>query len=200
VKKGVLPEEGGADAADKATQCLSFDVEMQNTDVSAGTEVSSHSSASIDNCCQLCEEANQNGTTCDGFTFADKTCYLKADFQGTYYNGGVVSRIKKSSVSDCSGFTAAQQDTDLVGHLLEEWYSPDPALCCASCAKKPQCQGYVYLGDKKCYLKGNVTGTYSNGGASARVKTGVLPEVILKEGILSEAGEERRLSHVLLVV
>jgi len=172
---GVLPEKGPSVTTAPSHQCPSFEVEMPNTDLSAGSEVASRWAASIDDCCQLCEETSQNGTNCDGFAFADSMCHLKADFYGTYYNGGVVSRLKKASVSACSGFTNAQQDTDLVGDLLEGWYSPDPALCCASCAKKPQCQGYVYLGDR-CYLKGNVKGTYSTGGAIARVKEGVLTE------------------------
>jgi len=164
----------GADAAEQAQQCPSFEAEMPNTDVSAGSLVASHWAASIDDCCQLCDEASQNGTACDGFAYAHSVCYLKADFQGTYYNWGVVSRLRTSSTA-CSGFTSAQQDTYLDGDLLEEWYSPDPALCCASCGRKPECQGYVYLVDT-CYLKGNVQGTYSTEGAIARVKEGVLTE------------------------
>merc|ERR1712113_1090469 len=70
-------------------------------------------------------------------------------------------------------FEPAQSTRDLVGTLLEDWFAPLPELCMASCARKPDCEGFTFH-DNRCYLKGDVNGTYDNAGRITRVKRGVL--------------------------
>merc|ERR1711920_976744 len=105
-----------------------------------------------------------------GFAFIHHRCYLKANFSGTYYQFGVTSRIASSTVGQgCSSFGPAQQDRDLAGRLLEDWYAPTPDLCCASCSRKTECQGFAFS-NSRCYLKGDVTGTYENTGSLVHLK------------------------------
>merc|ERR1711920_1210424 len=76
-------------------------------------------------------------------------------------------------------FEPAQLDQDLVGQLLEDdWFAPVPELCMASCARKPDCEGFVFH-DSRCYLKANVEGTYDNPGRITRVKrTALCPSFV----------------------
>jgi len=151
-------------------QCGTFDEDAVDTDI-AGTLVKETWTATIDGCCLMCEEE----ALCDGFAYVNQMCYLKADFAGTFHNPGVVTRLKKGLGAGCAGFGDMQQDADLVGDLLEDWQAPTPEVCCAACADKPDCQGYAFIGNR-CYLKGNVRGTYAHQGCVVRVKDGVLPE------------------------
>jgi len=128
--------------------------------------------ASSEECCPFCEEM----AACEGYAYnaANRACYLKADFIGTFHNGGAVTRLKTALGAGCPGFAAAQQDKDLAGQLLEDWAAPSEEACCASCSKKPGCQGFTFF-DSRCYLKAAVGGTYDNAGRITRVKAGVLP-------------------------
>merc|ERR1711920_1026584 len=119
-----------------------------------------------DDCCPLCRDAEG----CEGFAFIHHRCCLKANFTGTYYQFGVTSRIASSALGQgCSSFGPAQQDRDLAGRLLEDWYAPTPDLCCASCSRKTECQGFAFS-NSRCYLKGDVTGTYENTGSLVHLK------------------------------
>merc|ERR1712113_187117 len=87
-----------------------------------------------DDCCSFCDEMLE----CEGFSYnaANRACYLKGNFIGTFWNGGAVTRLKSSLGAGCPGFDDALQGKDLVGTLVEQWASPDPEACCAACARK----------------------------------------------------------------
>jgi len=106
---------------------------------------------------------------CEGFAHADKICYLKSNFLGTFPNAGVVTHLKADLGAGCPGFGAAEQDKDLIGDLIEEWAASSPEACCASCAAKEFCQGFTFF-DFRCYLKTNVQGMYDNDGRLTCVK------------------------------
>jgi len=146
-------------------QCPQFEEELADTDMS-GDPLEERPADTSDECCGMCEEVDG----CDGFVYAGKTCYLKSNFVGTYFNQGRVTRLRADLGAGCPGFGAAEQDTDLDGELLDEWAASSPEACCASCAKKEECQGFTFF-DLRCYLKNNVQGTYSNDGRLSRVKT-----------------------------
>merc|ERR1712176_1552726 len=138
--------------------------------------------ATSDGCCSACDSL----PGCEGFAYSNQwsTCYLKGNFTGLYHNPGVVSRIKSSLAGNCSGFQAAMEGHDLAGRTVIDFPSPDPQGCCLVCGRKEDCQGFAYFEDR-CYLKADVSGTFDKQGC----------QVILKDGILSEAGGERRLSQ-----
>merc|ERR1719499_1708091 len=152
------------------SQCVQFAEELIDTDLS-GDLLAANPAASRDGCCGMCEEKEG----CDGFSFADadKVCYLKGNFLGTYSAVGVATQLKASLGAGCPGFEAAEQGKDLVGDLIEDWAAPSSEACCESCAKKDFCQGVVFF-DNRCYLKSNVQGTFDNAGRVSRVKEGVL--------------------------
>jgi len=162
VKRGVLL------APTSTPQCPSFVAQATDTDMS-GDLMRQSFAASIDVCCTLCEEAE----ACEGFAYFDHNCYLKTNFSGVYYRLGAVTHITTSAARP-DDFEPAQSNRDLAGKLLEDWFAPLPDLCMASCARKPDCEGFVFH-DNRCYLKANVEGTYDNPGRIAGVKRGVLP-------------------------
>jgi len=130
------------------SQCMLFDEELVDTDLS-GDLLATSPAASSDECCGMCEETEG----CDGFSFAsvDMVCYLKGNFLGTYFQAGVATQLKASLGAGCPGFEAAEQDKDLVGDLIEDWASRSPEACCESCGKKDFCEGIVFF-DNRCYL------------------------------------------------
>merc|ERR1712226_973135 len=153
-----------------APSCASFEAEAADTDMS-GALIAEREAATSDDCCPLCQDAEG----CEGYAFANKKCYLKGGFTGTYYNWGVVTRLASRIVrTGCSGFEDAQQDRDLAGKLLEDWYASSPDVCCAACTRKQDCGGFSFV-NNKCYLKGDIQGTFEQQGALTRVKTGALP-------------------------
>jgi len=151
----------------QGSRCASFEAEAADTDMS-GILLAARWAATSDDCCPLCEEA----AGCEGYAFVNQLCYLKGNFTGTYYNWGVVTRLASRVVKPgCSGFAAAQQDRDLAGKLLEDWYAPAPEVCCAACTRKQDCGGFSFV-NSRCYLKGDIEGTYNLLGALTRVKEG----------------------------
>merc|ERR1712083_695077 len=145
--------------------CPDFSAEQADTDMS-GDIIAEVGAGTVDDCCPLCRDAEG----CEGFAFIHHRCYLKANFSGTYYQFGVTSRIASSTLGQgCSSFGPVQQDRDLAGRLLEDWYAPTPDLCCASCSRKTECQGFAFS-NSRCYLKGDVTGTYENTGCLVHLK------------------------------
>merc|ERR1712151_518684 len=163
-------ENSGRIARVKRTpQCpSSFVAQATDTDMS-GDLIGQSRAASIDGCCTLCEEAE----VCEGFAYLGQICYLKTNFSGVYYHLGAVTRITASAASP-DDFEPPQSNRDLAGVLLEEWFAPLPELCMASCARKADCGGFVFY-DKRCYLKGDVEGTYENAGRITHVKRVVQP-------------------------
>merc|ERR1712226_1474485 len=148
-------------------QCPSFVAQATDTDMS-GDLIRQSWAATIDGCCTLCQEVE----ACEGFAYFDYNCYLKKNFSGVYYHLGAVTRITAHAARP-DDFEPAPLDHDLVGEVLEDWFAPLPELCMASCARKPDCEGFAFH-DKRCYLKGDVNGTSNNAGRITRVKRGVL--------------------------
>jgi len=148
-------------------QCSNFEDEGIDMDM-AGSLIGKQQVPSSDACCTLCDV--QDG--CEGFAFAEDTCYLKNNFSGTFNKVGVTSRLKRmrSDVNACGRFGAVLQDRDLAGNLLEDWFAPSSEFCCKVCGQKPECQGFVFF-DSRCYLKGKVEGTFAQVGRIARMKT-----------------------------
>lgn len=145
-------------------QCSDFGAQLVDVDV-AGDLLGSMPAATIDGCCAEC----QTTEGCQGFAYFQEICYLKGRFSGTFEKAGVVSQFRANLGAGCPGFQAEEQNTDLAGDMLEQWSAPSPDFCCAACAIKPSCQGFAFLEDR-CYLKGNVNGTYSNPDCVVRVK------------------------------
>merc|ERR1711920_199645 len=109
------------------------------------------------------------GEGCQGFAYsaANRACYLKGDFLGTFPNPGVVTRLKTTLGAGCPRFGVSLEGEDLA--------APIPEACCASCGSKPGCEGFAYF-DGRCYLKTAIQGTYDKPGCITRVKEGSLPE------------------------
>jgi len=166
----------GADAAQP--QCPHFEVEAIDTDM-AGAILAEKASDTSDGCCPLCEEVDG----CEGFAYLNQVCYLKGNFSGTFFQTGVVSRVKRALGAGCPGFQAAEQGKDLVGDLLDDWSAANPEVCCAACAEKSDCQGFAFF-DGRCYLKANVRGMYVHTGCIGSRVNGCMVRV--KEGVLSE--------------
>jgi len=160
---------GAQPAAPADPSCSRFGIVMSDTDMS-GDLMAEQWAATSDDCCPLCNISEG----CEGFAYFDQVCYLKGNFSGTYHQSGVVTRIANHVAGlGCPGFEAAQQDQDLAGRLLEDWYAPKSELCCVACAAKAECHGFSFL-DNRCYLKGDVQGTYEHKGCLTRVKVEAL--------------------------
>jgi len=169
VKTGVLTGETGA-----PPQCsTAFEGEMADTDV-AGELLAASPGETVDACCPMCEAM----AGCQGFAHFEGVCYLKGKFSGTFSKVGVVSRLRGDLGEGCPGFAQeqAEPNTDLAGVLLESWAATLPEACCAACAHKEMCQGFAFVGDR-CYLKGEVNGTYEHESCATNVKTGVLDSI-----------------------
>merc|ERR1711920_1108761 len=154
VKEGSLPAPTLAPTP-ASEQCPAFKSLLWETDMS-GTYLAQHDGVdSSDECCSFCDDLAE----CEGYSYnaANRACYLKADFIGTFWNGGAVTRLKSSLGAGCPGFDDEQEGKDLVGTLTEQWAAPDPEACCASCARKEGCQGFTFF-DGRCYLKAAVSG------------------------------------------
>jgi len=156
------------DVLPKPSSCPEYEPEAVDSDMS-GDPITQQWAATSDDCCSACQEFDE----CDGFVFSGQMCYLKQNFSGLHYNPGAVTRIT-SSVAGLSVFEPVLPDQDLAGDLLEELFSPTHEYCGASCARKPQCQGFTFM-SSRCYLKWGVVGTYDNAGRITRVKRGVFP-------------------------
>merc|ERR1712066_399813 len=153
-------------------QCPEFKSLLWETDMFGTYLAQRDGVGSGDECCSLCDDMVE----CEGFSYnaANRACYLKGNFIGTFWNGGAVTRLKSSLGAGCPGFDDTLQGKDLVGTLTDQWASPDPEACCAACARKEGCQGFTFF-DSRCYLKAAVGGVYDNSGRITRVKVGVLP-------------------------
>merc|ERR1712060_601998 len=119
---------------------------------------------------ELCMASCARKLECEGFAFYGNRCYLKGGVNGTYENAGRITRVKQGVLF------VAQSNRDLVGELLVDWFAPLPELCMASCARKPECEGFAFY-DDRCYLKADVQETSDNPGRIAGVKRGVLPNL-----------------------
>merc|ERR1711920_370115 len=150
----------------KPSSCPEYEPEAVDSDMS-GDLITQQWAATSDDCCSVCQEFDE----CDGFVFFGQNCYLKRNFSGLYYHLGAVTRIT-SSVAGLGVFEPVLPDQDLAGDLLEELFAPTHEYCGASCARKPQCQGFTFV-SSRCYLKGGVVGTFDNAGRITRVKRGV---------------------------
>jgi len=138
-------------------QCpAGFDAPAYDVGLS-GDLLASKTAATSDGCCSMCDEMEG----CEGFAFFQQVCYLKANFSGTFTKVGVTSRIRSNLGAGCPGFEAAEQNKDLVGDMLDDWYATRPEACCAACGRRSDCQGFAFASDR-CYLKGGVTGTYAH--------------------------------------
>merc|ERR1712241_1166637 len=173
-KEGLTPTSAPTSAAMLAptnapSQCLQFEVELVDTDMS-GDLLEQRPADTSDECCGLCEEVDG----CEGFAHAGRTCYLKRNFLGTFPAHGVVTRIKADLGAGCPGFDSSEQGKDLIGDLIESWAAPSSEACCASCARKSFCQGFAYF-EGWCSLKKNVRGTYAKEGCMVRFKEGHTP-------------------------
>jgi len=60
-------------------------------------------------------------------------------------------------------------DVDLIGKLLERCLAASAEACCAACAQKPQCQGFVFIANQ-CLLKGDIKSIFKHKGFTAGVK------------------------------
>lgn len=148
--------------------CSNYGDEHANTDIS-GTLLAQKHAASADYCCGLCDGAD----SCQGFSFANQTCYLKSGVEGTYPNAGVVARVKPlppSPPSSCSDYSKELEDTDISGNPLGQKAAASADYCCGLCDSTPSCQGFAFY-QKECYLKSNVSGTYNHTGRQTRVKS-----------------------------
>eukprot|EP00746_Dinoflagellata_sp_MGD_P008979 gnl/MRDRNA2_/MRDRNA2_118074_c0_seq1.p1 gnl/MRDRNA2_/MRDRNA2_118074_c0~~gnl/MRDRNA2_/MRDRNA2_118074_c0_seq1.p1 ORF type:complete len:338 (+),score=48.34 gnl/MRDRNA2_/MRDRNA2_118074_c0_seq1:77-1090(+) len=148
--------------------CKGYDAVQADTDV-AGKLLSAKSGSASD-CCSLCDAA----VACEGWSWFNSTCYLKAELTGTYVNKGRVAGVRSSPV-DCTGFGEQQSDKDLVGALLKKIFAPTSAHCCTACTHDNNCEGFTFF-QQICYLKGNVTGTFSSKGRVARRRSSSLTE------------------------
>jgi len=149
-------------------QCPDFEAQGWDTDME-GDLLAEEWAASSDGCCSSC--GKKEG--CEGFAYRDNKCYLKTNFTRTYSNAGVITRLRKGLGANVQGFGASQQGKDLSGDLLDDWYAPHADVCVVGCAAKPACQGIAFI-DNRCYLKGNVGGTYKHQGCSARLREDVI--------------------------
>jgi len=138
----------------------------------SGTLLAQHNGVgSSEECCSFCGDMAE----CEGYAYnaVGRACLLKADFIGTFWNGGAVTRLKSSLGAGCPGFGDKQEGKDLVGASIQDWAAPDPEACCASCARRQDCRGFTFF-SSRCYLKAAVTGVFANSGRISRVKVGVL--------------------------
>merc|ERR1712151_609448 len=167
-------------------QCQDFEGDMGDTDLTGELlrSVWMHEHSTIDDCCTLCDETEG----CMGFVYYWQTCYLCDDTEGcmgfvyyeqschlkgggslsNYENAGRISRVR----SPCSGFEPTELDKDLAGDMLYDFAAQLPAVCCGPCAQNQDCQGFAFAGER-CYLKTNVSGTFSNPGCVAGLKDGI---------------------------
>merc|ERR1712150_366491 len=74
------------------------------------------------------------------------------------------------------GFQAAMEGQDLAGRTIVDFPALSVEVCCLACGRKEDCQGFASFEDR-CYLEADVGGTFEKPSC----------QVILKEGILSEA-------------
>merc|ERR1712066_868558 len=124
-------------------------------------------SATEEGCCSECDSM----LNCGGYVFYAQQCYLKSDIFGTFSNFGRVTRVKGSSPSpsQCFDYGQPQENTDLSGTLLKQVYSATEEGCCSECDSLLNCGGYAFYA-QQCYLKRDISGTYSNPGRVTRVK------------------------------
>jgi len=168
--------------------CSGLSELLEDMDV-AGELLASVFAPSVDLCCTHCSAA----AGCEGFSYFGRMCFLKTQVTGTYYNPGRRSRVLAhvpeqepvpsnmtttttttttgpASSDTCSAFTAPLANTDLAGNLSHDTYAASEGACCGLCSEFQGCEGFVYLDEyKRCYLKAQIIGTYTQAGAIARV-------------------------------
>jgi len=147
-------------------QCSSdYDVEVEGMDMAGGL-IATKLALTSDYCCSMCDAES----ACEGFVFAHHHCYLKKDFAGMYRNDDAVARLKHSVASCPSSLSVSMLDTDLSGILLAEKYASTSAGCCPLCEQMPECEGFAFA-SKTCFLKSQITGTYTTAGTVTRIKS-----------------------------
>lgn len=76
--------------------------------------------------------------------------------------------VAAAAPAACRAYDAELNNTDLAGRLLATQAAPSADACCAKCTAYLGCAGYSY-NYGKCYLKGNLTGTFPAPGCRTRV-------------------------------
>jgi len=71
-----------------------------------------------------------------------------------------VATTTKAKGGQCAAFDTELNDTDLAGTLLLAWQAVSMDDCCSKCDRTNHCEG-VSFGYGTCYLKGFLSGTYS---------------------------------------
>lgn len=138
---------------------------MNDTDL-AGVLLTEVRTNSSEECCSACEVTEG----CGGFSYLAQSCFLKGNISGTFSNSGCVTRIKSMPPVSCNGFMESREDTDLAGDLISAGFALSADHCCSSCSGVAACEGFAFF-DHMCYLKSNLTGTYSNPGCETRFKS-----------------------------
>jgi len=161
-KSGVVARTKAVPAAPPGS-CNAYGDLEHDTDL-AGALLAELHMPTMAHCCASCTSTSG----CEGFTYVEqaKSCYLKANLTGTYPNAGRQSRIRSSS-QGCEGFSQAVPGADLAGALLATGFADSEKGCCGLCRHAEGCQGFVFS-EQVCYLKGNLSGLYSNPGHLAR--------------------------------
>lgn len=139
--------------------CQAFTDSFRDKDL-AGTLIKDVHAASEETCCSECS-ATQG---CEGTVFLAEfyRCYLKRDLTAVFSKSGATARVLQGSDS-CQGFSAAAPDSDLAGMALANIFGLSAGQCCHACRHQPGCHGFTFF-SQVCYLKTNLTGTWSNTG------------------------------------
>merc|ERR1712178_596189 len=94
----------------------------------AGSMLKTAFAPSMANCCSECSATKG----CEGFSYFEQTCYLKANVTGTFHNPGRRTRcvglqcpghqketlLLAAALPTCQRYKAMQEDTDLAGTQL----------------------------------------------------------------------------------
>lgn len=81
-----------------------------------------------------------------------------------------VATTTKAKGGQCAAFDAELNDADLAGTLLLAWQAASMDDCCSKCDQTAHCEGFSY-GYGTCYLKGFLSGTYSQQGIKTRLRS-----------------------------
>jgi len=81
-----------------------------------------------------------------------------------------IATTTKAKEGQCAAFDAELNDADLAGTLLLEWQAASMDDCCSKCDQTAHCEGFSY-GYGTCYLKGFLSGTYSQHGIKTRLRS-----------------------------
>jgi len=124
-------------------------------------------------CAKSCGECGGESTSTVSATIPANSSDATTIITSSFPDAEVASTSVAATSSHgelCGAFDNELDNTDLAGTLLLTWQASSMDACCSKCDKTTGCEGFSY-GYGTCYLKGSLSGTYSQRAIKTRLRT-----------------------------